>query len=82
MSFKDISYLTLWWPLFFSRVANVCNYGRRHNVEQFCEIILNLNKWFRRRYDLKTFLIYNSGGHFLEEWKICAILVEECETVL
>ena len=60
----------------------MCNYGRRHHVEQFCEIILNLNKWFRRRYDLKTFLIYNSGGHFLEEWKICAILVEECETVL
>ena len=25
-----------------------CNFKRGHHEEQFCEIILNLDKWFRR----------------------------------
>ena len=27
----------------------MCNYGRGHNKEQFCEIVLNLDQWFNRR---------------------------------
>ena len=27
----------------------MCNFGRGHNGEHFCEIILNLDQWFRRR---------------------------------
>ena len=48
MSFKDISYLELWWP-FCSAVQNhLCNFGRRYQEEQFCEIILSLDQWSRR----------------------------------
>ena len=27
----------------------MCNFGRGYYEEQFCEIILNLSQWFRRR---------------------------------
>ena len=33
----------------------MCNFGRGHHEEQLCEIILNLDQWFRRR-ALKDFL--------------------------
>ena len=35
-------------PLFLG-VAFLCNFGRMHHEEQFCEIILNLDKWFSKR---------------------------------
>ena len=54
MYFKDISYLELWQPLCSMELANLCNFGRVHHEEQFCEIILNLELWFRRR-GSKTF---------------------------
>ena len=34
----------------------MCNFGRGYPEEQFCELILNLNLWFRRRCRLKDFL--------------------------
>ena len=44
---------------------------------QLCEIILNLDQWFRRRCPLKIFLIWSSGGPFVQCSRIiCAILVE------
>ena len=52
-------------------------FGRRHHEEQFCEIILNLDQSFRRRYCLKIILIWSSGGPFVERsGTICAILVD------
>ena len=42
--FRDISYLELWQPLCSREKNNLCNFGRRHHEEQFCEKILNLNK--------------------------------------
>ena len=27
----------------------MCNFGREHHEKHFCEIILNLDQWFRRR---------------------------------
>ena len=55
----------------------MCNRVRRHHEEQLCEIILNLDQWFRRRCRLEVFLIGSSGGPFVQ-WSgtICAILVE------
>ena len=45
-------------------------------VKHFCEIVLNLNKWFRRC-RLKIFLFYSSDGTFVKGSRtICAILVE------
>ena len=48
MSFKDISYLELWWPLCSVERNHLCNFGRWYYEDQCCEIILNLNQWFRR----------------------------------
>ena len=55
----------------------MCHFGRGYQEEQFCEIILKLDHWFSRRYILKIFHIWSSGGPFVQ-WSgtICAILVE------
>ena len=53
--FKDISYLELTRP-FVQWSNHLCNVGRGYYEEQFCEIILNLDQWFRRRCLLKDFL--------------------------
>ena len=55
MSFKDISYLELWWPFCSAEQNHLFNFGRGYQEEQFCEIILNLDQWFRRCH-LKDFL--------------------------
>ena len=34
----------------------LCNFDRKHHEEQLCEIILNLNQWFKRCH-LKIVLI-------------------------
>ena len=44
MLLKDISYLELWQPLCSVQGNHLCNFGRRHHKEQFCEIILNLDQ--------------------------------------
>ena len=41
---------------FFGRENHLCNFARRQG-EHSCEIILNLNQWFRRRRRLRIFLI-------------------------
>ena len=77
MSFKDISYLKLWWPFCYAERNHLCNSGRGYQEEPFCEIILNLDQCFRRRYVLKIFLIWRSGGPFVQgSGTICSILVE------
>ena len=40
-------------------------------MEQFCEIILNLDQWFRRRVLLKIFLIWSSGSQWFR--RICRL---------
>ena len=57
LSFKDISYLELWWQIICSaKWKHLYNIGRRYG-ELFCEIILNLDLWLRRKCYLKMFLI-------------------------
>ena len=54
-SFKDISYLWLWRP-FCSMLPNYLgNYGSGPYAEHFCETVLNLEQWFKRKNCLKTF---------------------------
>ena len=53
--FKDISYLELWQPVCSVEQNHLCNFYRGHYQEHFCEIILNLNQWFKRCH-LKDFL--------------------------
>ena len=43
----------------FAEQNHLCNVGRRHHEEQFCEIILNLDLWFRRRCRLKKKFTHN-----------------------
>ena len=77
MSFQDISYLERWRPFCSAERNHLCNFGRKYYEEQFCEIILNLDEWFRRRCLLKIFLIWSSGDPFVQQSRIiCAILVE------
>ena len=77
MSIKDISYLELWPPLCSADPKHLCNLGRRYHEEQFCEILLNLDQWFRRNCPSKVFLIWISGSHFVRHSvNISAILLE------
>ena len=64
--------------LFFQVERNhLFNFGRRYYGEQFCEIILNLNQWFKRRCLLKIFVIWSSGSPFVQQsGSFCSILVE------
>ena len=56
ISFKDISYLEPWQPFCSVQWNHMCYFGRWHYQKRFCEIILKLDQWFRRRCCLKTFL--------------------------
>ena len=70
MSFKDIS----GGP--FVDCNHLCKFDKGHYEVQFCEIILNLDQWFRSRCLLKIFLIWSSGGHFVQRrGTICGIFV-------
>ena len=59
MSFKDMSYLELWQPLCSVERNHLCNFGRGYQEDQFCEIILNLDKWFSGRCHLKVGIMRN-----------------------
>ena len=69
-TFKDISYLELWWPFCSAEQNHWCNFEREWQEEHFCEIILNLDRWFRRRCILKIFLSWSSCGFFAQRRKI------------
>ena len=67
MSFKDISYLELWRPFCSAKQNHLCKFGRGYQEEQFCEIILSLDKWFRRCH-LKNSYLELWQPHCLVEW--------------
>ena len=52
--------------LLFSGAEAFVQFDRRHHEEQFCETIFNLDQWFKRRCRLKLFLIWSSGGPFVQ----------------
>ena len=63
-------------PLCSVERNNLCNFGRGYQEEQFCEIILNLGQWFRRRCLLKDFLsgalatlLFSGAEPFMQFWK-------------
>ena len=43
-----ISHLELWQPLSLAEWNHLCNFDREYYGEHSCEIILNLDLWFRR----------------------------------
>ena len=62
MLFEGISYLELWQPFCSVERNHLSKSGRGYYEEQFCEIVLDSDHWFRRRYRLKRFLIQSCGG--------------------
>ena len=55
----------------------MCNLGRRYYEEQFYEIILNLNQWFRGKSRFNVVLIWISDSTFVQlSVIICAFLLE------
>ena len=77
MPLKGFSYLELWQPFCSAERNHLCNFGRGYQDEPFCEIILNLGQWYRRKCCIKVFLIWISGSPFVQRSvTICAILVE------
>ena len=62
---------------FIQLIGTICAiFGRRHDEEQFCEIILNLDQRFKKCC-LMIFLIWSSGGPFVKRSRtICAIFLE------
>ena len=61
MSFKDTSYLELCQPLCSVDWNHLCNFCRRVHEERLCEIILNLDKWFRSVCVFKTEMRFQSS---------------------
>ena len=57
MLFEETSSLELWQPFCSVERNCLCNYSRGYYEGQFCEIILNLDQWLRRKCHLKIFLI-------------------------
>ena len=74
MSFKDISYLEVWWPFCSAERIHLCNLSKGYQEEQFCEIILKLGPVVQKLF--KKFLIRSSGGPCVWRGTIYAILVE------
>ena len=74
MSFKDISYLELWQPSCSAELNHLYNFSREYHGKQFCKIILNLDKGFRRC-SLKDFLsralaalMFSGAEPFVQPW--------------
>ena len=38
MLFKNISFLQLWWPFCSAQPNHLCNFGRGHSKEHYCDI--------------------------------------------
>ena len=75
MSFKDGSYLWLWRSFCSVLPNHLCNYGSGPYVERFCETVLNLEQWFKRKSCLKTFLsralsfpLFSRSEPFVQFW--------------
>ena len=77
MPLADISSLELWQPLCWVEWKHLCNFGRKHHEDQFCEIIIEFGSLVQQRCRFKTFLIWSSGDSFVQQsGTICAILVK------
>ena len=61
--------------LLFSGAEPLRNFSREHYEEYFCDIILYLNQWFRRRCRFKDFLsiapvalMFGGAEPFVQFW--------------
>ena len=74
---ENNSYLELWQSSCLVQQNHLCNFERGHHGKYSCEVIWNLEQWFKRRCRSKTFLIWISDSPFVQRSvTIRAILVE------
>ena len=69
MSFKDISYLELWWLFCSAERNHLCNLRRVYPEEQFCEIYSNLGLWCCLNYFLSGALaaiVFSGAEPFMQ----------------
>ena len=89
MSFKGFSVFSFGGHFGSVKWNHFSNFGKGSPKEHFCEIILKLGHWPRRRCCLNVFSIFSSISHFVQ-WSgtILAILIEGhpkkhfCEIIL
>ena len=62
MSFKVISYLELWRPFCPTEWNHLCNFGKGHFEQKFCEIILNLDQDEMSLKDISNLELWQLGG--------------------
>ena len=66
VSFEDSSYLGLWWPFCLVKRYHLSIIVNGHYEKYFCKIVFNWDQRFRRKCHFKIFLIWSSGGHFVQ----------------
>ena len=64
-SFKDISYLELWWPPCSAEQMCLGNFGRGHYEQHFCEIIMAWTSGLGGDVVKNISVIYSSGSHIV-----------------
>ena len=66
----DISNQELWRPFCLAERDSLRNLSRGYNEEQFCEIILNLDQWFRRCFlsGALVALLFRAAEPFVQFW--------------
>ena len=75
-----MSYLELCQSSCLVEQNHLCNFERGHYGEHSCEVIWNLDQWFRRRCRLKTFLIWSFSSPFVRQSvNLCNLLREYFE---
>ena len=78
MHFKDIYYLELWRPFCSAKWNQLCNFGRRHHEEQFCENYFEFGPVVQEKMSFKdiSYLELWASPFIQRSTTICAILVE------
>ena len=82
MLFKDISYLELWQPFCSAERNNLCNFGSGYLEEQYCEIILNLDLWFRRCHLKISYLELWQPSCSVEQNHLCIFCIGHYDEII
>ena len=73
MLFKDMFLFLAVVAILFSGAESYVLFGRDHYEENFCEVILKLDQWFRRC-NLKIYqfllvaILFSGGEQFMQFW--------------
>ena len=75
-SFKDTSYLKLWWPFCSAEQCHLCNFGRGHHEEHFSGIIFEFGPVVQEKYCFNIYFLSRDLASFCSaERLLCKILI-------